>query len=118
METRQGNIDFIGTHNLWAIDWLNYSILNPIRSRNCVPLFHKSFSAQSAQDFDAKSIISEQEEFFTPMISEAVSETSTLVGSRESLVEVGVVAKKERSFSVVEQEQLEKTLTEIANQQK
>ena len=53
------------------------------------------------------------------MISEAVSETSTLVGSRESLVEVGIWAtKKERSFSVVEQEQLEKTLTEIANQQK
>ena len=53
------------------------------------------------------------------MISEAVSETSTLVGSRESLVEVGIGAtKKERSFSVVEQEQLEKTLTEIANQQK
>ena len=51
------------------------------------------------------------------MISEAVSETSTLVGSRESLVEVGC-GKKERSFSVVEQEQLEKTLTEIANQQK
>ena len=75
------------------------------------------FSAQSAQDFDAKSIISEQEDFFTPMISEAVSETSTLVGSRASLVEVGC-GKKERSFSVVEQEQLEKTLTEIANQQK
>ena len=78
---------------------------------------YKSISAQSAQDFDVKSVISEQDEFFTPMISEAVSETSTLVGSRESLVEVGV-AKKERSFSVVEQEQLEKTLTEIANQQK
>ena len=78
---------------------------------------YKSISAQSAPDFDAKSVISEQDEFFTPMISEAVSETSTLVGSRESLVEVGV-AKKERSFSVVEQEQLEKTLTEIANQQK
>ena len=77
------------------------------------------FSAQSAQDFDAKSVISEQDEFFTPMISEAVSETSTLVGSRESLVEVGVgCGKKERSFSVVEQEHLEKTLTEIANQQK
>merc|ERR1711990_191979 len=61
--------------------------------------------AQSAQDFDAKSVISEQDEFFTPMISEAVSETSTLVGSRESLVEVGIGAtKKERSFSVVEQE--------------
>ena len=80
---------------------------------------YKSFSAQSAQDFDAKSVISEQDEFFTPMISEAVSETSTLVGSRESLVEVGIGAtKKGRSFSVVEQEQLEKTLTEIANQQK
>ena len=80
---------------------------------------YKSISAQSAQDFDAKSVISEQDEFFTPMISEAVSETSTLVGSRESLVEVGIGAtKKERSFSVVEQEQLEKTLTEIANQQK
>ena len=78
---------------------------------------YKIISAQSAQDFDAKSVISEQDEFFTPMISEAVSETSTLVGSRESLVEVGI-AKKERSFSVVEQEQLEKTLTEIANQQK
>lgn len=74
-------------------------------------------AAQSSQDFDAKSMISEQEEFFTPMISETVSETSTLVGSRESLVEVGVGGKKERSFSVVEQEQLEKTLTEIANQQ-
>merc|ERR1712156_1259052 len=60
--------------------------------------------ANSTQEFDAKSMISEQDEFFTPRISEAVSETSTLVGSRESLVEVGV-AKKERSFSVVEQEQ-------------
>ena len=80
---------------------------------------YKTISAQSAQDFDAKSVISEQDEFFTPMISEAVSETSTLVGSRESLVEVGIgTTKKERSFSVVEQEQLEKTLTEIANQQK